>query len=219
MILASLAGCAGVPFERPARVPMGGADPAAVARAFGERTPRRFSLVATILFRYNWLRKMSAIGCIDVDATRREFTVACFNPLGVKLFEIASAGNEVVRRDVFPALAEKGDVAGAVARDIGRVYFDLLPPAGAIPRNHPRKIEFRAPAEGGEVRHVFAGPSGDLTEKRWYDEKGSLVWRVSYYEYRDERAGRIPRGVVLDNFKHGYRLVVKVKEIAENAEN
>ncbi len=40
-----------------------------------------------------------------------------------------------------------------------------------------------------------------------------MIWKVRYYEYRHEGGKEYPMGIVLDNFQHGYRLIVKVKEI------
>jgi len=192
------AGCAGIPFEKPARVPLGEVDARRAVERFNERTPKRFSLVVTILFRYNWLRKMSAIGSIDVDTARREFAVACFNPLGIKLFEIASAGKGIIEeRFVLPQLAEYGDVAMAVGRDIERVYFDLRPAATAGVKRRKRELVFRGEDGDGAIEHVFAGAGPDLIRKRRYAGDGSLAWKISYYEYMDVPGGRLPRGVVL----------------------
>lgn len=209
---AALAGCAGVPFEKPARVDLGDVDAGSAAERFRAAVPGKFSLVATILFRYNRFRKMSAIGSIDVDTARREFAVACFSPLGVKLFEIASAGGETRERYVLPRLADLGDVSGAVGKDIERVYFDLAPPAGAEVKRRRREIVFRSADETGMTEHAFAGEGPDLVWKRRRDGGGAAEWKVSYYEYVDVPGGRLPRGVVVDNYRYGYRLVVKMKE-------
>jgi len=218
ILLLAACGCSGVPFKEAPRVPLAKTDPSMVCDAFREKTPGKFSLLASIMFEFNLLRRMAALGTIEADAGARKFTAAVFNPVGVKLFELASAGDVVETRYVIGALAGKGDLAGAVGGDIARVYFDLVPSPGAKVKTTKYRAIFEEKSGSGRLRRIFSGSPGLLSVKE-YRERGDLVWRIRYYQYREVGGKLFPGGVVLDNFKYGYRLVVKLKEVYPDAGN
>jgi len=212
------AGCSGIPFKKADKVPVDGTDPRAVVEKFASRIPSRFSLLVSLMFDYSLIRRMSALGTVEGDYPTGNFAAAVMNPLGVKMLEVARAGGKIEPRYVIDALAGKGDAAGAVGTDIARVYFDLVPLPGARVAVHKYRLVFDEETPEGRVRRVFSGPDAVLTTKECY-ERGSLSWRVSYYEYRDLGGKLYPQGVVLDNFKHNYRLIVKLKEVYPDAGN
>ena len=44
-------------------------------------------------------------------------------------------------------------------------------------------------------------------------ERGRVVWRVDYREYREGAEGLEPSGLVIVNRRYGYRLVVSAREM------
>jgi hypothetical protein len=105
-----------------------------------------------------------------------------------------------------------------VGGDIKRVYFDLIPSPKAKVKVKKYSVVFEEKAGKGLMRRVFAGPGGNLIRKEFF-ERGDLVWRVAYYEYREVDGKLFPGGVVMDNFKRGYRLIIKLKEVYRDAQN
>jgi hypothetical protein len=198
---------------------MGHEDPRAVRERFAERLPERFSLLNAIVFDYNLLQPIAALGLMDVDIKEREFSVVCINPLGVKLFEVHSDKDGSHGRFVIPALSEKAGgseeeggekLARAVGDDIKRIYFDRVPSEAARAKKRKYKVLFREDFEGGTLTYEFAGKGGHLYEKRFYGQDG-LSWKASYYDYRVVDGRIFPGGVVMDNYKYGYRLTVRLK--------
>ena len=51
-----------------------------------------------------------------------------------------------------------------------------------------------------------------LIEKRYY-EKNRLLWSVFYYEYRQDHGKSYPAGIILRNYRFGYNLIVRLKEV------
>jgi len=62
-----LTGCASIPFQKTALVPVGLFDPADVRQQFAGSLPSEFQLVTTIEFMYKRHSIPSAIGYIDAD--------------------------------------------------------------------------------------------------------------------------------------------------------
>ena len=207
-----LAGCASVPFEEHRRVNVSHMDPGEVAAAYSALLPERLSLLSSLVFRYTFIGKVSALGTLEADIKGRWFSVVGLSPLGVKLFSVEADEGGIRDRFVMGPLSERGDLAGAVAGDIWRIYFDLVPSPGARVRKKKNSIEFVEPFGGGFLVHVFAGPEGLLIMKKFY-KHGVLRWKVGYYEYISEGGRLYPGGIVLTDRVSGYQLTARTKKI------
>lgn len=209
-----LAGCASVPFRETPPAVMDAVEPQRMLEQYRQELPEHFQLLSSVVFDYRW-RAFTGIGMVEIDRPAQTFRIVCLNPMGVKLFELSGDAQSTTAHFVIPPLLEQGgDFPGTVGNDLRRIYFDMLPAPEASVARQTHAIIFRQPAESGFLEYVFAGPAGDLVEKRYYDENDDLVWRVSYYEYRKENGKRYPRGIILANYRHGYRLTVRPKESA-----
>lgn len=211
MLMLVAAGCGSIPFQETVFVPFGSEDPRILVERFQQGTPASYRLLNTVVFEYNW-RKFSGIGLVDIDARNKLFKIVCLNPMGVKLFELSGDQSRTTTHYAIAALATRGDVATAVGNDIRRIYFDPVPAPEARIWKGKYKISFRQPSGPGSLEYVFAGEGGYLIEKKYFED-GGLVWKASYYEYRDREGKCFPQGIVFLNYQFGYRLIVKVKEI------
>ena len=59
--LASLIGCASVPFAKHERVLMKGPEPSQVVSAYAEALPNRLYLLNSLVFRYNFMYKIGTV--------------------------------------------------------------------------------------------------------------------------------------------------------------
>ncbi len=182
-----------------------------VVERFHSNIPDSFELLNTVVFEYNG-RKFTAIGTAQINSSDGVFKVAGMNPMGVKLFEISGDRRRVTLRYSIADFTRYGDIATAVGDDIRRIYFDLVPGPDATIWKRRYTLIFRQPSGPGFLEYVFAGTSGDLIEKRYYEEDG-IVWKASYYEYHDQDGKRWPQGIVFIHYEHRYRLTVRQKEL------
>jgi outer membrane biogenesis lipoprotein LolB len=211
VIMMLVAGCATVPFHEAALVPLQSADPQVVVERFRSGNPESFQLLNTIVFEYTWFT-FGGIGCLEVNAKDRFYKVALMNHMGVKLFEVSGNRDGVLSQSAIGPLADKGDIARAVGDDIMRVYFDLVPSAEARVAHKKNRLVFRQPSDAGALEYVFAGEPTVLRTKTYYEDNRA-VWRVSYYDYLIKNEKHFPAGIILQNYRHGYRLIVRQKEI------
>jgi hypothetical protein len=207
-----IVGCQSPPFLEVERVPLSGVDPEQLRLRFASALPERFRVVSSVSFHY-FGRAFSALGLTDVDAAKKTFTIVGLHPAGgVKLFELTGDAVDVEVVFIHEEFTRRGDFARVVAADMRRMYFDRVPAPSAKSSRGRRQIVFRQWAGDGELEYVFAGANGVLVKKRYY-EGDTKIWSVSYYEYR-RRDGKLhPIGIVLEHHEHGYRLVVRLKEI------
>lgn len=206
-----LAGCASVPFREVEPAPLKTVDSRQLLEEHRARLPDRFQLLNSVVFSRP-MATFTAIGYLDVNRPENSFRVVCLNPLGVQLFELSGDGAGMTTHSVLPALMQFGDLPTAVGTDIRRMFFDLAPAADAQVWRWPRRISFWQASGPGRMQFVFAGATHDLVEKNYY-EGGEAVWSVSYYEYLEDNAKRYPRGIVLENYRHGYTLTIRHKEL------
>jgi hypothetical protein len=132
--------------------------------------------------------------------------------MGVKLFEISGNDHAVTNHYVIAAIAQYGEVGTVAGNDIRRIYFDLTPSPNATVWKRKYQYVYRQYSGSGYLEYVFAGADGNLIEKRYYEDH-LPVWSASYYEYRDQKGNRYPRGIVFINYQYGYRLTVRQKEL------
>lgn len=210
LLLGLLTGCASIPFPETPPYPMTAKDPAQVVADFRARTPDRLQMMNSLVFEIAG-REVLAVGFLELSLADESFRVVCLNPMGVKLFDLAGTGSKTTLNYALEPLAKFPGLASAVAFDIKRIYFYMFPAADAVPRKSENRIIFGKALPDGYIEHVFAGERGDLVETRFYQDQ-VISWTVGYYEYRDSDGKRHPRGIILTDYRGGYRLIVREKE-------
>ena len=80
-------------------------------------------------------------------------------------------------------------------------------PISAEVKKTKDSIVFRETRDGKRIEYVFGGAEGLLLEKRCGRR------RIRYYEYAEKAGKRFPGGIILENRKYHYRLVLRLKEV------
>jgi len=211
LLCALLSGCASVPFPEPEPFAAGGALLSGVPAAFAARLAPQFEQVNAVVFRFK-MRELAALGVASVDRPSRAFAVTCMTPLGVKLFDVVCAQGHAEGRFVHPELAARGgDLAQAAAADLTHAYLDWQPPDGTPHAVKGGRLVFTAADASGVTEYRYAGRDARLAEKIRV-EKGRRVWSVAYRGYAAGVGGLVPTGLVIENRRYGYRLVVSARE-------
>ena len=157
-------------------------------------------------------RSFSALGYIDVNRELKTFAISCLNPVGVKLFELSADKDSVKTIFVLKELLRRGDLPRVVGEDIRRIYFDNVPSLEAKAQKYRYKVIFSEASGPGVIKFIFAGNQPMLIEKRYY-EKNRLLWSVFYYGYRLEQGKFYPSVTMFKNYRFGYNLIVRLKEV------
>ncbi|MFA5072967.1 MAG: DUF3261 domain-containing protein [Nitrospirota bacterium] len=208
---AMIAGCVSIPFEKPVFVPLEAENPVHMVETFQASIPPQVQLLTTAVFEYNG-QTFHGIGALAINHRDNSFTLACMNPMGVKLFEISGNDQQTVTHSVLAPLASYGDVASAIANDIRRMYFKTTPSHLTRLQKRKDRFIFSESSGAGDLEYIFGGQRGTVVEKQ-YREDRALVWRVMYFEYQEYQGKQYPKGIVYLNYEHGYRLTVRHKEM------
>lgn len=186
-------------------------DSEAVRAAFAATAPRRYRQVNSVVFSFGW-NKMTALGMLGVDLDADTFRLSCMTPVGVKLFDFVGKGDETSCLFAVDKMADRPEITASVGADIHAVYMDVVPDAAAAVRRRSETIVYRSERDESRIEHTFTGTPPMLVEKRLY-EQGKLVRRARYYAYAEENGQHYPQGIVLDNKRYHYRLIIRAKEM------
>ncbi|WP_435548325.1 hypothetical protein [Desulfobacterium sp. N47] len=211
IILLCLNGCSAIPFKKAIPVSVENADPESVKEQFALKIADKFRIINTIVFEYKG-QAFSFIGYSDVDTKEKIFTVAGINPVGVKLFELTGEKDKTVLKFAIGDFTKKGNFTEAVGGDIRKIFFDRLPETGAKVYKNKNEIVFTQNEGDAIIEYVFAGQDNLLVEKRCLVDNKS-IWSVNYYEYTVKNGKLHPLGIILKNYKYGYRLILRLKEV------
>jgi hypothetical protein len=211
VLMLSLTGCASVQFVEEPYVLIGDVDVASLKEDFSHKVAINFKTVSALTFFYKY-QGFAGIGYTKVDEKDDAFAVACLNPAGIKIFEVK--GSKDGDEEIFfqKQFKKYGDAAGAVAKDIRRIYFRRIPSTDASVNKKKREVVFTESYERGKMEYVFAGVDNYLVEKR-YKEKGRKVWTVYYASYKEKDGKVHPWRILLKHHKYGYVLKVVTKEL------
>lgn len=205
-----LAGCAEMPFRKSDSVAISGIDNKQLLERFKANLPETVSSLNSVVFDYAGITFLG-LGFVEIDRSKGTFRVICLNPMGVKLFDLSGDRNSTTTNFAIEPIARYGEIGAAVAADIRRIYFDLLPPSDTEPRRGEYRVIYGSSIPDGFQELIFAGVEGDLVEKRFYYDQ-FISWQVTYHDYLNIGGKRYPQGIVLTNYRDGYQLVIREKE-------
>lgn len=213
IILLLFAGCSNIPFNKASCVLMENVDPDSVKEKFALVLPDKFQIINTIVFEYRG-QSVSFIGYTDINTKDKVFTVAGLNPVGIKLFELIGEKDKNILKFAIEDFTKKGNFAEAVGGDIRKIFFDRLPENGSKVYKNKCEIVFSQKEADLTTEYVFAGQNNFLVKKRCL-VKDDLIWCVNYYEYTYKNGKIHPLGIILDNYKYDYRLILRLKEVRQ----
>jgi hypothetical protein len=207
-----MAGCSTIPFEPPPKADYRSVDPQGVVDGFDQSVAHDFELLESVVFRF-FGKEMTGMGYLAVDAGKDSFALSCMTPAGIKLFEFKGVGDEVETLFVPPQLDKhQGRFAESVAQDIRRIYLGWTPSENAALKRGKHRLRYREKIGDVQVEHVFEGPEHTLARKEF-----SKGWRtqtvIRYFDYREVDGKLYPYGIVLENKRYRYRLILRIKSV------
>jgi hypothetical protein len=209
--LALIAGCAAEPFQRPFLPILTDPDPRLIREELANRLADRFVSDDTVIIRAPFRDDLAVLGVLRVDRAAGTFELLGMNHLGVKFFHLGGSRQETSIRFAMPPLTEQTEVLLSVAEDTRHMYFGLTPGDDAVAEIHPTFVRFYENTPEGKLVYEFGGQPVVLLEKRLEGFFGT-IWRIRYYEYGTASSALYPRGIVMENSRFNYRIIVKNRE-------
>ncbi|MFZ2658205.1 MAG: hypothetical protein WAX69_24950 [Victivallales bacterium] len=214
-LLLLFTGCRSEPFTWPEFPPLSPAiSKEDVLKTWSSEQPSEFIVEAGIVLEYRG-RSFSSLCMARVNGAERKIDVAGMNPAGAKIFEASGIDGKTKSFSILPILPEEIDTSkagDAILADIGNIYFDLAPKGNSIldkPDNNRLPMTVDS-IDNSRFGYLFAGNPPRLIRKTFYC-KNNIEWQVSFFEFMEADGKFIPKNIVYDNFKYGYRLIVRTR--------
>jgi len=211
IFVAFLTGCAQEPFTRPPLPVLNNPDPQAMRESFARTIPEQFTSDDTVIIRASFHDDLAVLGVLNVDRKAGTYELYGLNPLGVEFFHVGGDKNGPAIRSAIPPLMAHQDLLLAIARDIERMYFDLVPDASSKADVRTTRVLFSEGTREGMLVEEFGDLPAVLLEKH-LDGFFGPVWRVRYYDYRPASGKRYPHAMVMDNSRYHYQIIVKNRD-------
>lgn len=214
MLTALTGGCAAEPFRSDPLPPLKDPNPRAMRDSFALTIPNRFDSDDTVIIQAPFGNDLEVLGVLRVDRPADTFELVGLNPLAVKIFDLHGDRSGSTIRFAVPPLMEHRDVLLSIAQDIRRMYFDLTPARIAAADIGRTEVRISEKTPEGRLVFKFGGDPPVLLEKR-LDGLFGPIWRVRYFQYTSSRGTLYPRGIVMDNSRYHYRIIVKNRDRTE----
>jgi predicted exporter len=214
LLLMIFTGCRSEPFAWPEFPPLAPViSKEVMLKKWSSEQPAEFIVEAGIVFEYRG-HAMTSLCMTRVNISGRSIDVVGMNPAGAKIFEASGIEGKTISFSALPILPEMDTpkAGDTILRDIGNIYFDLVPTANSIPGKPAgnRLPLMENMTVNSHVQYLFAGNPLRLIRKIFYCDN-NIEWQVSYFEYLGADGKIIPKNIVYDNFKYGYRLIVRTR--------
>ncbi len=181
---------------------------------YNDSVMQKTNIISSITFNFRG-RGMSALGITQLDTKNKNFKVAALNPMGVTLLAIKMEKGAIVSSYVMPQF-EKGGLEKAaemIGKDIAHIYFNRKIDLQDKPLTLDKyKASIKFQVDNNDYRYVFSGNPLKLMQKTMY-ENNKKVWSVDYYDYKNINNKEIAFKIFLKNFRYGYTLEIKSKDI------
>lgn len=187
-------------------------DPWDAVRMNSNLASGRIIQTAVFSYKYGSFYNLTAITVMDINYPESAFKVVCLNPFGFTLLELEADATRIHSKSVSDAVKGGDGAAIVIARDIRRIYLDMLPEKSAKAYYKKGYYRFVSRSDGGLMVHEFHASGKGLMRKSLYRD-GMVAWRVTYTDHALSGGELYPFSIVLRDFDSGYRLQIKLKEV------
>ena len=157
----------------------------------------------TVVLDYAW-KKQSVLMYLEVNQTKRTYTLAAMTQLGVKLLELRGSPGKTECLFALDRIAKYPRLIKQMGRMIERIYFDVEPepPFSEIRAKDSLYVQTQC------TRYTYAGTPLRLRHKMGLSASGRPEWNIEYREYRD--AHIIPSAIRYQS--RGFQVEIRLKK-------
>jgi hypothetical protein len=206
-----LCGCMSFKSQIVGNVNLTGANALEVRSDYALNIFKKTNLINSVIFEYKFF-KLAVLNYLKIDTSNLAVESSYITPTGFKLLEVVSRDGCMVSSYAAQQLLQRGDMVKWILTDIYKMYFDLVPFLDAKVIHSTYSITFSQPFESGRLDYIFGNQGVRLIEKQYF-EHNKCVWRIKYSNYADRGGYLCPSNITLINYRYGYQVKVKVKDM------
>ncbi len=212
LLMVLLAGCQSDPFARPALPTLNNPNPQHIRLTFPQSLPDEFTSDDTIVLQFPFNIQFAMLGVLNVNRPANTFEFYALNKTGLAYFHLSGDHGNLSVKDALGPWMEHKDILLSIGQDIQNIYITPSPEPGAHVTIKPTIVRFDQKSPGGYLIYDFGGQPIALLQKE-LDGFFGPAWTARYYDYQANDKGKLfPRGIVLDNSRFFYRLIIKNRD-------
>ncbi len=155
-------------------------------------------------------KKIPLEGFLRLDTGAEEARLVAMNEMGVVLFDLlVKVDGEELKRAI-PQLKQIKGFSRGVAGSLRQIFLQPQPQADDHLRSRDNIQILWRPVDAGFLRFIY-DCRGDLRRVRWHAEK--ISWQILYDHYRPVGTNRVPEKIVLNDYQHGVKLSIWIREV------
>jgi len=160
-------------------------------------------------------KKIPLEGLLQLDIARHKARLVAMNEMGLVLFdlELDEQGQQLHR--ALPQLQQQPGFAVGVAASLRQMFLQPRPQASDHLQQRSTDQRIWRLLPGGSLGFVFSC-DGELQETR--QQADDTNWRVRYTDYQNFAGQRIPQQIVFNDYRHGVKLSLWLREVERNNE-
>jgi hypothetical protein len=183
-------------------------NPQAVREGFQSRLPDGTHAVHPSTLHFPFM-DMTILEQVDADRARDQFAVQGYLPLGMLVYDLSGDKRAMTINTAAEQFNDYKYILQSIGHDLRHVYLDLTPDPSAKATVWSKEVFYAQKTPEGTLCFEFAYDPPVLIEKRLSGVFGT-VWSIRYYDYRPGPDGKVrPHGVVVDNKRYFYRIVLR----------
>jgi hypothetical protein len=157
-------------------------------------------------------KKIPLEGFLRLDTKMQEARLVAMNEMGVVLFDLLVTRDDQQLKRAIPQLQKVKGLAAGIAQSLRQIFLQPQPRGD----DHFEQLGYRQKLwrniKGGYLRFIY-DCSSDLRTVRLNGEGGD--WRVVYNHYQPFGESRLPKEIVLNDYRHTVKLSLWIREVKQ----
>lgn len=155
--------------------------------------------------------RLPMVGIMKLDTGAKTARLVGMDDMGVKVFDLSVDRRSNRTHYIFPALDRYPGIAAAVSDSVRRIFLEPEPEEDDALATDAYQYRLSRDRDGRSIRFLLGGQDAQLLEKSCSGPKER--WKVRYHEYQRRLDLPVPGGIVLDDYRAGYRLTLWTESV------
>lgn len=155
-------------------------------------------------------KKIPLEGFLRLDNKAKKARLVAMNEMGVVLFDLLVTAEGQQLQRAIPQLRQIRGLASGIAQSLRQIFLQPRPAKSDRLENLGSTQKLWRSVPGGYLRFIY-DCRGDLRTARFAAESGD--WRIAYNDYQLFSEERLPLEIVLNDYRHGVKLSLWVREV------
>ena len=155
--------------------------------------------------------RMPMVGILKLDTGNKTARLVGMDDMGMKLFDLSVDRSSSRMHYTLPALDRYPGLAGVVSDSVRRIFLEPEPAEDDTLAIDADQYHLSRVRDGTSIRFLLGGQDAQLLKKT--SSGPEERWEVRYHEYQRRLDLPVPGGIVLDDYRAGYRLTLWTESV------